>query len=111
MSIECIQCKKPNKPLVSGKCLDCYRLHAIDTAKKIRDSWSQKAKEVVYVPGDVRDPSPPLNVFFMKVKRFFYSSGEYILNKAIDKAIGKFSWIIAIILIAVVATALYRKLK
>ena len=109
----CEQCKTAKYPrqLINGKCLCCYRLKAIDTVKKYKESWNQEVQKVTAKITDVRDPNQPLAIFFMKTKRWFYSAGEYVLDKAIDKAIGKFSWIIFAVLMVVITGMLIKKGK
>ena len=109
----CEQCKTAKYPrqLINGKCLDCYRLKADDTAEKIRDNWETKVYEITLKIIDARDPNPPLAIFFMKAKRWVYGAGEYVLDKAIDKAVGKFSWIIFAVLIVVIVGVFIKKGK
>ena len=103
--MNCIVCEKEVKQIntVGGKCFDCLRLTAIDAVKKYKDNWNLKAKAFTYKIENVRDPHPPINIFFMKINRWFYNAGETVLDKAVDKAVGKFSWIIAVVLIIIVA--------
>ena len=112
-SVLCEQCKTAKYPrqLINGKCLDCYRLKAVDTVKKYKKSLNQKAREVTVKIVNARDPNPPLSIFFMKAKRWIYGASEYILDKTIDKAVGKFSWIIFAVLIIVIAGMFIKKGK
>lgn len=109
----CKYCEIAYSPrqLINGECLSCYRLEAIDTVKKYRESWNQKAREVTVKIVDVRDPHPPLSIFFMKAKRWVFNAGSVVLDKAIDKVVGKFSWIIFAVLIVVIAGMFIKKGK
>ena len=109
----CKQCKTAKYPrqLINGKCFDCSRLKAVDTVKKYKESLNQKVCEITAKIVDARDPNPPLAVFFMKAKRWALGAGEYVLDKAIDKAVGKFSWVIFAVLIVVIVGVFIKKGK
>jgi len=104
----CSVCDK-EKRLLNGKCLNCYRIKAVNAAKRIRDNWRQKAKVLKVEPYIRFEPKLSLTGYWIKLKGFIYNTGDAILTKAIDKVIDRFSLIIFIILIGVVVMSIVKR--
>lgn len=108
--MRCSVCDKENK-LLNGKCLDCYRLKAVDTAKKIKDNWNRRAIEVEDRIIKIKKPKLSLTGYWLYFSRFLYGVGERFLNKAIDKSVDRFSTIIFVILLITVVFVIKDSLE
>lgn len=104
----CSKCGELKRPinLFEGKCLDCYRIQAVETAGNIRDNWNREVGKIA--KSTYRMPKMP---FWLRVKLWLFNAGEKVLDKAIDRAADRFSIIIFAILIIVIAGVLMKERK
>jgi len=93
---------------------DMEKIKAQQTIDKMKEEWNRPVEYLKYKKANIRDPMPPLEVMFLKIKRgiaeYFKGVGEQFeikFDMAISKAIKTFviyyGWIIILLILGCIA--------